>query len=110
MDLNQSIDSVVSSPSNISVEDPSLKKELSDLKDEWLTRFGCIDTLLTMGSNLLSVTQPATISVFSLVKVKVTHSPPAGFLSASHFLSHTISSPSASWFGSGSRTGTSSGC
>ena len=30
MDLNQSVASAVSSPSNVSIEDPSLKKELSD--------------------------------------------------------------------------------
>ena len=35
VDLNQSVNSAVSTPSNMSVEDPSLiKRELSDLKDE----------------------------------------------------------------------------
>ena len=36
VDLNQSVASVASSPSNVSVED-SFKKEISDLKDEWST-------------------------------------------------------------------------
>ena len=51
VDLNQSVASVASSPSNVSVDDSSVKKELSDLKDEWSTRFACIEALLTMGSN-----------------------------------------------------------
>ena len=50
VDLNQSVASVASSPSNVLLED-SLKKELSDLKDEWSTRFARIEALLTMGSN-----------------------------------------------------------
>ena len=50
VDLNQTVASAVSTPSNASVDD-SFKKELSDLKDEWSTRFASIEALLTMGSN-----------------------------------------------------------
>ena len=91
VDLNQSVASAISTPSNLSIEDPSIKKELSDLKDEWSTRFAHIEALLTMGSNPLSA-QPASALVFSLVMVKVTHPPPTGVRSAAPFLSHTVSS------------------
>ena len=94
VDLNQSVASVACLPSNVSVED-SFKKEISDLKDEWSTRFACIAALLTMGSNPNSV-QPVSavgniIPVFSPGQVKVTHPPPTGVLSSSPFLPHTIS-------------------
>ena len=52
VDHHHTVASAVSSTSNMSVEDPSLKKELSDLKDEWSTCFACIETLLTIGSTL----------------------------------------------------------
>ena len=52
VDLNQSVASVASTPSNLSVDDSSVKKELSELKDEWSTQFARIEALLTMGSNL----------------------------------------------------------
>ena len=74
-------------------EDPSLKKELSDLKDEWSTHFAYIEALL-MGSSPLSA-QPISALVFSLVKVKVTHPPLTGALSASLFLPHTVPPPPA---------------
>ena len=93
VDLNQS---VASSPSNVSLED-SFKKELSDLKDEWSTRFARIEALLTMGSNPNSAQPISAVGniapVFSPVKVKVNHSPPTGVLSSSPFLPHTVSSP-----------------
>ena len=59
VDLNQSVATVASSPSNVSVDDSSVKKELSELKDEWSTRFACIEALLTMVSNPLSA-QPVS--------------------------------------------------
>ena len=46
--------SVASTASNVSVDDSSVKKELSELKHEWSTCFACIEALLTMGSNPLS--------------------------------------------------------
>ena len=97
VDLNQSVASVASSPSNVSVED-SFKKELSDLKDEWSTRFARIEALLTLGSNTSSAPPISAVGniapVFSPVKVKVTHPPPSGVLSSSPFLPHTVfSSP-----------------
>ena len=96
VDLNQSVASVASSPSNVSMDD-SFKKELSDLKDEWSTRFACIEALLTMGSNSLSVQPLSAVGniapVFSPVKVKVTHPPPTGVLSFSPFLPHIVSPP-----------------
>ena len=70
--------SAVSTPSNVSVEDPSLKKEPSDLKDEWSTRFARIKALLTMGSNPLSAL-PVLALVFSPVNVQITLSPSHGF-------------------------------
>ena len=96
VDLNQSVASAVSSPSNVSLED-SFKREISDLKDEWSTRVARIEALLYMGSNP-STTQPIAASghiapVFSPVKVKVNHPPPVGALSSSPFLPHTVSSP-----------------
>ena len=94
VDLNQSVASVASSPSNVSLED-SFKKELSDLKDEWSTRFARIEALLTMGSNPSSAQPISAVGniapVFSLVKVN--HPPPTGVLSSSPFLPHTVSSP-----------------
>ena len=85
MDLNQSVASVASTPSNVSSNDSSVKKELSELEDEWSTRFARIEALLTMGSNPLSA-QPVSVvgniaPVFSPVKVKVAHPPPTGVLS-----------------------------
>ena len=95
VDLNQSVASVASSPSNVSVED-SFKKEISDLKDEWSTRFARIEELLTMGSNPNSAQPISAVGniapVLSLVQVKVTHPPPTGVLSSSPFLPHTVSS------------------
>ena len=100
VDLNQSVASAVSSPSNVSVDDSSVKKELSDLKDEWSTwstRYARIEALLTMGFNPLSAQPVSAVdniaSVFSPVKVKVSHPPPAGVLSASTFLPHTVPPP-----------------
>ena len=104
VDLNQSVASVASSPSNASVDD-SFKKELSDLKDEWSTRFARIEALLTMGSNPNSAQPISTVGniapVFSPVKVKVNHPPPTGVLSSSPFLPHTVSFvgfPPEDWF------------
>ena len=95
VDLNQSVTLAVSSPSNVSLED-SFKRVISDLKDEWSTRFARIEALLTMGSNP-STTQISASGhiapVFSPVKVKVNHPPPVGALSSSPFLPHTVSSP-----------------
>ena len=95
VDLNQSVASAVSSPSNVSLKD-SFKREISDLKDEWSTHFARIEALMTMGSNP-SATQPISASghnapVFSPVKVKVNHPPPP---------------PLPGQFGSGPGTGTS---
>ena len=96
VDLNQSTASATSS-TNISLDDSSFKKELSELKDEWSTRFACIEALLTMGSNPISAQPISAVGhvapVFSLVKVKVAHPPPTGVLSSSPFLPHTVSSP-----------------
>ena len=61
VDLNQSVASAVSSPSNVSLED-SFKRQLSDLKDEWSTRFARIEalpwvlTLVLLNPLLLQVT------------------------------------------------------
>ena len=52
VDLNQSTASAASV--NVSLDDSCFKKELSDLKDEWSTRFARIEALLTMGSNPIS--------------------------------------------------------
>ena len=96
IDLSQSVASVASSPSNVSVED-SFKKEISDLKDERSTRFARIEALLTMGSNPNSAQPVSAVGniapVFSPVQVKVTRPPPTGLLSSSPFLPHTVSSP-----------------
>ena len=74
----------------------SFKKEISDLKDEWSTRFAHIEALLTMGSNPNSAQPVSAVGniapVFSPVQVKVTHPPPTGVLSSSPFLPHTVSS------------------
>ena len=98
VDLNQSVASGTSTPSNMSV-DESFKKELTKLKDEWSTRFARIEALLTMGSN---PSHPVSTSgiiapVFSPVKVKVSHPLPIGVLSSSPFLPHTVSSPRPSF-------------
>ena len=49
----------------------SFKKEISDLKDEWSTRFARIEALLTMGSNPNSAQPVSAVGniapVFSLV-------------------------------------------
>ena len=96
VDLNQSVASVASSPSNVSLED-SFKKELSDLKDEWPTRFARIEALLTMGSNPSSAQPISAVGnialVFSPVKVKFSHLPPTGVLPSSPFLPHCFLSP-----------------
>ena len=95
VDLNQSVASVASSPSNVSVED-SFKKEISDLKDEWSTRFARIEALPTVGCNPNSAQPISAVGniapVFSPVQVKVTHPPPPGVLSSSPLLPHTVSS------------------
>ena len=95
VDLNQSTASAAST--NVSVDDSSFKKELSDLKDEWSTRFARIEALLTMGTNPISAQPISAVGhiapVFSPVKVSVAHPPPAGVISSSPFLPHTFSSP-----------------
>ena len=77
VDLNQSVASVASTPSNVSVDDSSVKKELSELKDEWSTRFAHIEALQTMCSNPSSAQPVSAVRniapVFSPVKVKVAH-------------------------------------
>ena len=79
VDLNQSTASATSS-TNVSLDDSSFKKELTDLKDEWSTGFARIEALLTMGSNPISAQPVSAVGhvapVFSLVKVKVFHPPP----------------------------------
>ena len=76
VDLNQSVASVASSPSNVSVED-SFKKEIFDLKDEWSTRFAHIEALLTMGSNPNSAQPVSAVGniapVFSPAQVFIPH-------------------------------------
>ena len=93
MDLNQSTASA-SSSTNVSLDDSSFKKELSDLKDGWSTRFARIEALLTMGSNPISAQPISAVGhiapVFYLVKVP--QPPPTGVLSSSPFLNHTVSS------------------
>ena len=95
VDLNQSTASATSS-TNVSLDDSSFKKELTDLKDEWSTRFARIEALLTMGSNPIYAQSVSAVGhvapVFSTVKVKVAHPPPTGVLSSSSFLPHTVSS------------------
>ena len=82
VDLNQSVASAVSTPSNASVDHSSVKKELSDLKDDWSTRFAHIEALLAMGSNPLSAQPVSAVEniapVFFPVKVKFSHPAPAG--------------------------------
>ena len=96
VDLNQSIASPTSS-TNISLDDSSFKKELTDLKDEWSTRFARIEALLTIGSNTISAQPISAVGhvapVFSPVKVKVAHPSPTGVLCSSPFLPHTVSCP-----------------
>ena len=95
VDVNQSVASVASTPSNVSVDDSSVKKELSELKDEWSTRFANIEALLTMGSNPLSAQPVSAVGniapVFSPEKMKVAHPPPTGTLSS--YLPHSASPP-----------------
>ena len=80
VDLNQSTASATST--NVSLDDSSFKKKLTDLKDEWSTRFVRIEALLTMGSNPISAQPVSAVGhiapVFSPVKVKVAHHLPLG--------------------------------
>ena len=108
VDLNQSTASATST--NASLDDSSVKKELSELKDEWSTRLARIEALLTMGFNPISSQTISAVRhiapVFSPVKVKVALPPSTGVLSSSPFLPHTVSSPPPpSRFGSEPRTG-----
>ena len=68
-DLNQSVATSVILPSKASVGESSLLQELSDLKEEWSTRFAWLQALLIVGSNPLasSSAQPPKELVFTLV-------------------------------------------
>ena len=75
---------------DLSLPQPSFKKELQELDEKWSTRMARLEALLTIGHHPSPVT-----ATFSPVKVPVQHGPPAGALSQTPFLLSSVPSGQA---------------
>ena len=75
---------------DLSLPQPSFKKELQELDEKWSVRMARLEAVLTIGHH----PSPAT-ATFSLVKVRVQHGPPAGALSQAPFLLSSVPSGQA---------------
>ena len=73
---------------DLSLTQPSFKKDLQDLDEKWSLRMARLEALITMGQR----PQHAT---FSPVKALVSHAPPAGSLSQPPFLLSAVLSSQA---------------
>ena len=71
---------------NLSLPQPSFKKELQDLDEKWSIRMACLEALITLGQ------RPSPHVAFSPVKAPVQHGPPAGALSQAPFLLSAVPS------------------
>ena len=69
---------------DLSLQQPSFRKELQELDEKWSMRMARLEALLTIGHH------PASQPSFSLVKAPVAHKPPAGSLSHPPFLLSSI--------------------
>ena len=87
-DMDPAVSSLNSS-TDLSLPQPSFRKELQDLDDKWSVRMAHLEALLTIGQHAAS--QPS----FSPVKAPVVHKPPAGALSQTPFLISTVPSGQA---------------
>ena len=74
---------------DLSLPQPSFKKELQDLDETWPLRMACLEALLTLGQ------RPSLHVAFSPVKALVQHGPPAGVLSQAPFLLSSVPSGQA---------------
>ena len=73
---------------DLSLPQPSFKKDLQDLDEKWSLRMARLEALITIGKR----PQQAT---FSPVKAPVSHAPPAGSLSQAPFLLSAVPSGQA---------------
>ena len=83
----QGLDPAVSShnsPPDLSLPQPSFRKELQDLDEKWSVTMARLEVLLTIGQC------PASQPSFSPVKVPVAHKPPAGSLSHNPFMLSSV--------------------
>ena len=69
---------------DLSLPQPSFRKELQDLDDKWSIRMSRLETLLTLGQH------PTPQPSFSPVKAPVEYKPPAGALSQTPFLMSAV--------------------
>ena len=74
---------------DLSLPQPSFKKDLQELDEKWSLRMATLEALITMGQ------RPQHVS-FSPVKAPVTHGPPAGSLSQAPFMLSAVPSGQAS--------------
>ena len=77
------------SSTDLSLPQPSFRKELQELDEKWSVCMACLEALLTIGHH------PASQPSFSPVKALVVHKPPAGSLSQTPFLLSTVPSGQA---------------
>ena len=80
--------SSLSTSQDLSLPQPSFKKDLQDLDEKWSLRMARLEALITMGQR---PQQPT----FSPVKAPVSHAPPAGSLSQAPFLLSAVPSGQA---------------
>ena len=74
---------------DLSLPQPSFRKELQELDEKWSVRMARLEALLTIGH------RPSPPATFSPVKVSVQHGPPAGALLQAPFLLSTVPSSQA---------------
>ena len=89
------------SSSDLSLPQPSFRKELQDLDEKWSVRMACLEALLTLGH------RPASQPSFFLVKAPVAHKAPVGCISQTPFLLTSVPSGQAAPASGPDRTQTS---
>ena len=77
------------SSTDLSLPQPSFRKELQDLDEKWSVGMARLKALLTIGQ------RPASQPSFSPVKVPVAHKPPTGSLSHTPFMLSSVPSGQA---------------
>ena len=77
------------SSTDLSLPQPSFRKELQDLDEKWSVRMARLEALPTIGQ------RPTSQPSFSPVKAPVAHQPPAGALSQTPFLISSVPSGQA---------------
>ena len=87
-DKSVGVSSSLNTSEDLSLPQPSFKKDLQDLDEKWSLRMARLEALITMGQ------RPQHVS-FSLVKALVTHGPPAGSLSQAPFILSAVPSDQA---------------